>query len=165
MDLQSEETQDSLDESEESEYAEESVASEDEYGGRGEPEAASIVLIESDVIEFKWEGTIYTGVVQEINSRWVTVKHLDSKYYNKVFQYKKKDFYQLPNWVTIKDNMQSESITKFEDLHLYQRISFCSVDVDDSGASIARQWVILGLGKKNTKFKLVRLSRPSKPNG
>ena len=42
-----------------------SLPNEDEYGGRGEPELQKTSFLQGDVVEFCYEGKIYTGAIDD----------------------------------------------------------------------------------------------------
>lgn len=69
----------------------------DGYGGRGEPELQETNLIEGDILEFCYDGVIYSGLVTKVEADFVKIKHLDSKRFQKTFTYNKFSMGVAPN--------------------------------------------------------------------
>ena len=136
QDLQMYDSDNSLGSSTE-EWEQSSVSSSSEYGGRGEPEKIGQVnFFDGDIVEFNFEGSLCTGIVDGVSQDSVIIKHLDKKYSGKRYEYSKKDLTELPNWISIQSDINTIDIKKFAELKLEQLINFTAIDVDDEGVPI-----------------------------
>ena len=132
--------------------------SEDEYGGRGEPEAVrGIQYATGDVLEFSQEGVIYSGEVEDIDADYIYVKHSDQKYVGQLFGYHKVQLSKPPNWIALQDSLRSKSITRFSDVYRFQTIVFGSIDLDPDGSQKVRKGIILDICREYRDLKILRL--------
>ena len=138
---------------------------EDGYGGRGEPEIVQINLIEGDVIEFSYSEKLYSGMVEKVSKKdnKLVIRHLDQKKFSQLHLYDQTVLETPPNWVILKNELRSESITNFGSLHELQTISFCGVDIDSKGNSIVRRGIVRKIFTQSKKIKIYRLSGPAQP--
>ena len=124
-------------------------SSDDGYGGRGRPEKVHpVVLLIGDILEFEWESILHSGIVEEIPEPYVQIKHLDSKYVGKSFQYLIARLNRPPNWITVKDELRSKTIRQYSELRERMCISFQAIDNDETGNPIVRTGIVLELLKK-----------------